>query len=121
MKILFLDDSEERIETAVRHFRDEEVCITRTASGAIDLLGQEIDFDLVMLDHDLGGEAFVSSGREDCGMEVVRWIVKNKPKIERIVVHSWNSPAAEGMVGTLRMAGYHVAYKPFSTPSVMLE
>ncbi|KKM69853.1 hypothetical protein LCGC14_1446560 [marine sediment metagenome] len=121
MNIFFLDDSEERIEVAIKHFGDDDLFIERTASEAIDTLDRIGDWGLVMLDHDLGGEVFVDSGREDCGMEVVRWIVRHRPNIERIVVHSWNSPAAEGMVETLRVAGYHVAYKPFSAPSVMME
>lgn len=121
MKILFLDDSDERIRAAKKHFRDDELTVVKTAPETINQLGYDREWDLVMLDHDLGGEAFVDSGRIDCGMEVVRWIIRRRPKIKRIVIHSWNSPAAKGMVGTLRVAGYHVAYKPFSTPSVMLE
>jgi CheY-like chemotaxis protein len=113
MKILFLDDSAERIEKAFEHFEDDDVDIVVSAASAIEALRAKRKYDLVMLDHDLGGETWVDSNREDCGMEVVRWIVKKKPKIGRIVVHSWNSVAAPIMVEELKKAGYKATYKPF--------
>lgn len=65
------------------------------------------------LDHDLGGKVFVDSNREDCGMEVVRWIMRNRPFIGRVIVHSWNEPAARRMVADLRRRDYAVSYAPF--------
>lgn len=119
MKVLFLDDSEKRIEAVVVHFGNDEtiyrhLVICKTAVLAIEALNKEEEWDLVMLDHDLGGEVFVHSGRKDCGMEVVRWIIRTRPKIKRIVVHSWNAPAAKSMVSTLKRAGYETTYEPFS-------
>jgi len=56
---------------------------------------------------------FVDSGREDCGMEVVRWCLINKPQVNQFVVHSWNAPAGERMVEDLKNAGYKAVYSPF--------
>lgn len=114
MKILFLDDSAERIEKAFDNFDGDDLEVVVSAASAIKALKAKGKFDLVMLDHDLGGETWVNSNREDCGMEVVRWIVKKKPKIGRIVVHSWNSVAAPIMVEELKKAGYKATYKPFT-------
>lgn len=114
MKILFLDDNEERIKAAKSAFHDDELFVARTASEAILYISNIENLDYVSLDHDLGGEAFVDTGREDCGMEVVRWIIKTRPKFKRIVVHSWNPPAAKSMVLMLKNAGYETAYAPFA-------
>lgn len=114
--VLFLDDNENRIETAKNEYGivgTSHVVITRTAQQTIDYLNKA-SFDLVSLDHDLGGETYVDSGREDCGMEVVRWIVANRPKITRFIIHSYNAPAAQEMVLKLRDAGYLAQHIPFS-------
>jgi len=109
MNILFLDDSENRHIRVRRALPSVNAC--RNAADCVSLL-QNHKFDLVSLDHDLGGETFVSSDRKDCGMEVVRWIVLHKPLIDYIVVHSANRPAAEEMKRKLKDAGYFVLMMP---------
>jgi hypothetical protein len=69
--------------------------------------------DALFLDHDLGGEVYVDSSRKDCGMEVVRFIVENKPKVSQIIVHTLNQNAGINMTNQLRNAGYEVKYIPF--------
>lgn len=108
--ILVLEDNDERI---VRIRQLWPACtIVKTAQACIDKL---IDFQFVtlLLDHDLGGEVMVDSRREDCGMEVVRWIVAKRPRISECVVHSHNTPAAAVMVQELKKAGYYAVYAPF--------
>lgn len=63
-------------------------------------------FDMVFLDHDLGGEVFVDSSREDCGMEVVRFMEEHKPSAGRVVVHTMNPAAGQQMEQALVAAGY---------------
>jgi hypothetical protein len=72
-------------------------------------------YGLVMLDHDLGDKTFVDSGREDCGYEVVRWIIKNENPnyFPLIIVHSWNIVAGNNMVNDLWRAGFRVHFIPF--------
>lgn len=112
MKILFLDDDPNRGERFLREHGD--VVWTKTARSTIDVLFDFDPFDVVYLDHDLGGEVYVDSGREDTGMEVVRWVEANRPAVGRFVVHSLNYPAAAQMVGRLRDAGYEAEYVPFT-------
>lgn len=110
--ILFLDDCPNRTRT----FRSSvpwAKCAT-TAQGMITLLSETETACMAFLDHDLGGEEFVDSGREDCGMEVVRWIVQNKPDVGQFIVHSFNHDAAVEMEKKLRDAGYNVVRVPFS-------
>lgn len=101
MNILFLDDNDERIKGANKAYNGTNsgniLFTTKTAQGAIDAMKNN-SFDLVHLDHDLGGEVYVDSSREDCGMEVVRWIIQNNPDIKVISIHSWNEPASLEMM-----------------------
>ena len=115
MQVLFLDDDHERVDiflqicptaTVVETARD---CIARIANH---------EWDLVCLDHDLGGGVFCDSNREDCGMEVVRWLVRNaklreldekfaaKFHIDLFLVHSHNYYKSHIMVSDLQKAGY---------------
>lgn len=121
MNILFLDDNTERLASAERFIskvmsvpKESEIGLTTTANDTIDAIQTYVP-QILFLDHDLGGEVYVDSGREDCGMEVVRWLVGNfQENIKVIIVHSWNTVAGEEMVKKLRDAGYsNVHYIPF--------
>lgn len=114
MRILFLDDNPARTRWAVHNLGPGNTLHTcETAPGAITLLEAFAPYDLVHLDHDLTEETFVDSSRTDCGMEVVRWIIRNKPEIKRIIVHTMNTPAGHEMVRTLRFHGYDAKYQSF--------
>ena len=74
--------------------------------------------DIVALDHDLGGEQFVHTAREDCGMEVVRWLEKQDVALyshARFVIHTWNIPAGIKMTQRLQAKGYRVIRHPFGS------
>lgn len=83
----------------------------------IELLKETKEVDQLFLDHDLGEETFADSNIENCGMEVVRWMVKNKPIVKEVIVHSLNAPAAENMVELLKSAGYNAIRIPFTNLS----
>ena len=104
MNILFLDDDLDRTKIFLLNVPNAHTA--ETAMECISVLQSKEKWDYVLLDHDLCGKVFVDSGREDCGMEVVRWIVKNKPIIKQVVVHSFNSVASKEMILRLRDAGY---------------
>lgn len=110
MRVLFLDDREERIEWARERYGRFSLFIARTTKEALLMLVRH-EFDLVSLDHDLNHESFVDSNRKDCGMEVVRWIAACKPTIPKIVVHSANGEAASRMVEALATSGYNVVHE----------
>ena len=113
MKVLFLDDRGERLDIAAARYKEHGPFLVRTSEETIKLL-KEGSWDLVCLDHDLGGESFVDSDREDCGMEVVRWIESHLPVIGKIIIHSSNPEASYQMFWRLRAAGYSVVRERFS-------
>lgn len=126
INILFLDDNSVRIAEAQRVYLNNDrvsvLTIVKTAQSAIEMLKSGLHYHLVHLDHDLGGETYVNSNREDCGMEVARWIIENNPdNIDVISIHSWNTTASYGMMGFLNSfkktgnAHYkYVFYIPFA-------
>lgn len=115
MRVLFLDDNAERIEKAYEVFEDDDVEVVVSSWSAIGALENSEGWDLVMLDHDLGGDDLSESG-----MTVVDWIVHYKPRVKRFVIHSWNTVAGPIMVAELTKAGYDAEYKPFDGDNVWL-
>jgi len=65
------------------------------------------------LDHDLSGIVFQDSREENSGSAVVRWIEEHKPNIGKIIIHSYNAPAAQSMKLALERSDYDVEYIPF--------
>jgi hypothetical protein len=113
MKIIFLDDDLTR--WAKFQSKVPNALHVETAAACVQLIKDTNTIDWLFLDHDLGGEAYVKSYREDCGMEVVRYLCaeNRKQTIHNIVVHSHNAPAAQEMFLKLEDAGYNVRLFPF--------
>ena len=124
--ILFLDDSTERAVMAYNRMPVKERGNTiwcKTAEEAIITLWDYREvLTKVYLDHDLGGEAFVNTKREDCGMEVVRWLEKTSHKhpeeFEKLtstefIIHTWNTHAGPIMTDREQKIGLKVRYVPF--------
>lgn len=117
---LFLDDDPARA-SAFLEANPDAVWVT-TVSECLEKLAEH--WDEIHLDHDLGGEHFVDVDRDDCGMEVVRWLVKEHRKHLRrakFTIHSHNLPAAFEMVLRLRGLGYQAEALPFGTEPPEVE
>ncbi len=109
---LFLDDDPAR--AAVFLARHPDAVWVETVPDCLDKLLER--WDEVHLDHDLGGEHYVDSSRDDCGMEVVRRLTREPRRHlarARFTVHSHNMIAAYEMVLQLGSAGYPVQARPF--------
>lgn len=117
MKILFLDDDIERHEKFARRTIGCQVTQVYSARSAIDKLTTE-QFDLVFLDHDLGGpesENKMLENAED-GRMVARHIAENAERHSdcQFVVHSLNQAGREEMVRLLEDEGLTVYNVPFA-------
>lgn len=110
--ILFLDDDPAR---ASAFLADHPQAIwVQTVDDCLACL--EEPWDEVHLDHDLCGEVNVDQSRADCGMAVVRWIVREpRPHLgsTRFVIHTRNVNAACVMLLHLQVAGFEVEDRPF--------
>jgi CheY-like chemotaxis protein len=104
MFILVLEDNAERIEAFKKKFFKDEIDFVDSSRAAIALLAHA-DYDLICLDHDLGGKE-MEWKEEDCGMVVAKWLSKNPPVKAKIVIHSYNTPRALLMRSILPGASY---------------
>jgi hypothetical protein len=112
---LFLDDDPDRASAFLEAHPDG--VWVQTVPECVEKLAEA--WDEVHLDHDLGGELFVDVNRDDCGMEVVRWLAREPRRHlrkARFTVHSHNMAAAFEMAYRLQVLGYRVETRPFGVP-----
>jgi hypothetical protein len=96
MRILILEDDENRNVYFRRNFAPNEIVITDDSKECIKLLVDE-NWDMLFLDHDLGGQQMVSSG-ENTGYEVAQFLEENSIFVPpRVVIHSFNPIGARNM------------------------
>jgi hypothetical protein len=122
--ILFLDGDPARAVLAYQRMTKQEKDSTiwcKTVEEAITTLKDyKNSLKVVALEHDLDGE-YMNIKREDCGMEVIRWLEKQAQdekdfepfKNIKFIVHSWNTSAANKMRDRLHTIGLDVVYVPF--------
>lgn len=115
MRILFLDDNLERWKS----YRFKTIgCVTKhvlTAKQCMLALMNDEKYDLVSLDHDLGGKTFQQE-KENSGTEVAEFIKHMLPTYkypDRIVIHSWNPQGAERMMHLIAPTKIPCRYEPF--------
>lgn len=113
MKILFLDDQQQRHNYFLKRFKGNEIYQAFTSLQAIEALKTESPFDRAHLDHDLGG--FYLPSDESSGYEVAKFISIMEPNLrpEFVIVHSHNPDGAFKMLKVLRDAGVETEYIPF--------
>jgi CheY-like chemotaxis protein len=121
LKILILEDDPQRITTFHAKLSRHTLVFTDTAADAIAWIQREAEagqaFDVIFLDHDLGGQAYVSQSDPNTGSEVVRWLTTYGGVLEQpyIIIHSMNTPAAEAMEKNLANHGFEFIYRiPFT-------
>jgi len=117
LRILFLDDNKDR------HKRMKPILLhdeAYTVAEAWNLLTTK-KYDVVFLDHDLGGEEMVDSNRDDTGMVIAKYIVDNEIIVSLVVVHSCNPVGASNMVSYLKQGGVDVLQVPFTQLPAVIE
>ncbi len=106
MKILVLEDDGHRAKVFVERFYTHQLTITENAYDAVELLDSNV-YDTIFLDHDLGEG-------NGSGSYVTAYLKENpdNPNNQaRIVIHSWNIPAAMRMIADVPYADF----APFNT------
>ena len=114
MRILFLDDNPARVQAASNAVGiGNDFQSADTAMDCICLLCE--DWDVLYLDHDLEGAAFADPAGDNTGSEVVRWMVRHKPKVGSVIIHTLNIAAGRAMERALKAAGYTAKYRSYLT------
>ena len=115
MRILFLDDDPERHE----YFQEKllglgcDITPVTTCEEAIGAL-KAWTYDVVFLDHDLGGQTYVPSG-PGTGFEVAQRLVETPNKAAQVIVHTINEKGAREMLKVLGPAAVWVPFPQLNT------
>lgn len=121
MNVFILEDQDVRIAHFKEVFKTDNVVIARTAWEGVSLLADyraSTEWDYVLLDNDLGYEGPQLHSYDGTGEEVARYIVQTRPKIQAIIIHTWNSDAGKRMQKALQSAGYFAVWIPYSVERV---
>src|SRR5208337_2024854 len=102
MKVFILEDDENRLSVFHREipkiFPNCEYYFSINAAGAKAILAEHKVFDLICLDHDLGGQVFVNSSMENTGYQVAKFIRQNGIRSRFFICHSLNPAGAENIL-----------------------
>ena len=102
MNILILEDDPLRVVAFRQRLGGHDITHYERSADAVEALKANT-YDLILLDHDLGGRTYVdhTDAKEDCGMRVAEYFMIHPEHVRKhgpIVVHSLNGPAAQVMV-----------------------
>lgn len=114
MNIFILENSSHRIAQFLGTLHKHDVTLCSTYEAAIE--SWKPPYDLMLLDHDLGGHQFVSSdGEEMTGAHFATWLITNPNAgpLPPTIVHSYNLNGAKRIQAILQDAGVGVIREPF--------
>jgi len=115
MRVFILEDDPVRIKWFKENFEEGiELDITDEVSVAQNLLSEE-KYDIILLDHDLGGRQMVSHEEWNTGSTVARMIHETHNSHLTVVVHSWNPSGAKFMIDVMRHNNVKCIYYPFGS------
>lgn len=105
MKIFVLEDNAERISLLQRElpkiFVGAQVFYSETADDGKKVLLKEQPFDILLLDHDLGGKVFVNSHDHNTGYQVAIFVRENNIPYQIAIAHTMNPAGGENIVSVL--------------------
>jgi CheY-like chemotaxis protein len=107
MNIFILEDNKTRIDLFKEKFKNNFLVIKTLAKEAIDYLKNDSSFDWILLDHDLGGEQWVDSYKENTGYQVAKFIMEEGINEKcKIGVHSLNFVGAKNILSLIPDSEY---------------
>jgi CheY-like chemotaxis protein len=109
IKILIVEDDKQRIRWFKENLIGNSLDIVETAASGI-FLCETKKYDVIFLDHDLGGEIYVPSENENTGYQVSKAIANSINSKTPIIVHSHNLSGAKNIHDILK----HAELIPFS-------
>jgi len=113
MRILVLEDNQDRIEWFKRIYRNHELYITCNLVKARELCW-EYEFDVMFLDHDLGENNLAAVEQEETGYGFVKWLtIEGIQKKAIYYIHSMNPTGANAMQNLLQDNGYYSLWLPY--------
>jgi len=104
-RIFILEDNNDRIaffkKLLPTKFAQSDITIVKTAKEAKSILKKESYWDIILLDHDLGGKVYVDSSKADTGYQVALHMRDKKVKYGQCITHTQNSIGGKNIVSVL--------------------
>lgn len=111
-KIFILEDDTERINLFIETLQGHDLTICTDYEAGTKKW--EPPYDLVLLDHDLGGSVFVDShGDVPTGYHFVKFMGEASSSKIPVIVHSWNGGGTLNMLSLLRENGWPCVSQTF--------
>jgi CheY-like chemotaxis protein len=113
MRILILEDNQDRIDFFTRIYKNHELFITHNIFEAQGYIINH-EFDILFLDHDLEPDNFEALEAGRTGYDFCKLLVEDKvQKHALIYVHSCNPVGGQVMANLLKDNGYEAVWIPF--------
>ena len=111
MRIFVLEDDPMRIKAIWEAGIGQDLTVAKSCEEA--KRKWQGPYDLVLLDHDLGGEVFADSSKDNTGAGFARWLVESDKEPGVGVIHSYNPVGAKAMGEILNSNGWKMVRVPF--------
>lgn len=118
MRLFILEDYEERTHWFSSVFLLDEMVLCNQAGLAMELL-RTVKFDVILLDHDLCGDAYVPSDHPNTGFTVVKGLWTTINRDTPVVVHSHNPEGADRMMDILGARGHRIPFGRISREELL--
>lgn len=100
MKVLILEDDPIRIKIFDKKLKGHDLYFFTEVADAIEAVKNFGPFDYYFLDHDLGGEIYVDSNKENTGYQFAKFLAESKAT-GKMYIHSMNGVGAQNMKAVL--------------------
>lgn len=105
MKIFVVEDNKDRCgvfwNTLPKLFAGCHIEIAEDAKEAKEILSKDKQWDIILLDHDLGGRVYVNSLDENTGYQVAKYIDENEVSYQLAITHTMNPAGADNIISVL--------------------
>jgi CheY-like chemotaxis protein len=112
-----LEDNPDRVEEFKKNWsKYANFTFSKSYYEALEKFDFTKRYDILLLDHDLGGRVMISSNDENSGGNFVNYIKDYQYKDIDVIIHSHNPLGSNTMKNRLDKAGFsHVKLIPFGT------
>jgi len=109
MRVFILEDDPSRMDKFIKELLCDEIHHAETVEAGKTLL-LEYKYDLLLLDHDLGGEQMVDSAEENTGYQLAKFIPHTQNRDTPCITHTCNPIGADNILCVLP----HAVKVPFT-------
>ena len=112
MKVFVLEDDIDRIMRFRQKLHKHQVTYCDWVEEAKKLL-KDGAYDVIFLDHDLGGEIMVDSNDPNTGYQLAKWIKEQGLTFDQIIIHTCNPIGGDNIQKEVQGCSKNITRMPF--------